>query len=370
MSVPFEPVKFEVKKVGQGSLGIATLDLEKSLNSLSLSMIEQLHLKLTEWEDNSEIFGVLIRGKGKAFCAGGDIRALYESMKSKSTYCDEFFEKEYRLDCSLYSYKKPLIIWAHGITMGGGMGIMQGARYRIVTDSTRMAMPEITIGLIPDVGANHFLRKAAENRGLFFGLSGARIKAADALLLKLADFWLNDSDQENLLEFLSNSNCANQNDFEKNILSFFQTHSKKDEHTEFTIHKNFIDLFLKNTNAQQLGNWALEYYPQNDWEKTIITNIQKACPTSLGLIYALWEKGKSWSIADSFYQEWFVAAQSTRMGDFQEGVRALLIDKDNNPHWNPKTVEDLNPSHINAHFVSPLKDKTNPLQDLIGDLRS
>ena len=367
MSVQFESVKFEVKKAGHGYIGIATLDLEKSLNSLSLYMIEQLHLKLKEWENKSEVFGVLIRGKGKAFCAGGDIRALYESMKSKSAYCDEFFEKEYRLDCSLYSYKKPLVVWAHGITMGGGMGIMQGARYKIVTDSTRMAMPEITIGLIPDVGANNFLRKASDNRGLFLGLSGARIKAADALLLKLADFWLNDSDQEKLLETLSNSNCANQNDFEKNLLSFFQTHSKKDEHSEFTIHKNFIEVFLKNTSAQQLGIWANEYSPQNDWEKTIISNVQKACPTSLGLIYALWEKGTSWSIEESFYQEWFIAAQSTRMGDFQEGVRALLIDKDNSPQWNPKTVEDLTPSHINAHFTSPLEDGTNPLQDLIGD---
>lgn len=363
-------VQFELQKTGEGSLAIATLDLEKALNSLSLSMIEQLHSKLKEWENSSQVFGVLIRGKGKAFCAGGDIRALYQSMKEKSSYCDEFFEKEYRLDCSLYSYKKPLIVWAHGITMGGGMGIMQGARYRIVTDSTRMAMPEITIGLIPDVGANHFLRKAADSRGLFLGLSGARIKAADALLLKLADFWLNDSDQETLLETLKNSGIKNQSEFEHNIKSFFKTHSKKDENTEFASHKNFIDLFLKNKNAAQLMKWASEYIPQNDWEKTILFNIQKACPTSLGLIYALWEKGKTWSIAESFYQEWFVAAQSTRMGDFQEGVRALLIDKDNNPQWNPKTVQDLSEAHIEAHFKSPLPDERNPLEDLLGDSNS
>jgi enoyl-CoA hydratase/carnithine racemase len=168
-------------------------------------------------------------------------------MKEKSSYCDEFFEKEYRLDCSLYSYKKPLIVWAHGITMGGGMGIMQGARYRIVTDSTRMAMPEITIGLVPDVGANHFLRKAADKRGLFLGLSGARIKAADALHMKLADFWLNDSDQETLLETLKNSGIKNQNDLEKNLVNFFKTQSKKDVNSEFDSHKNFIDLFLKNS---------------------------------------------------------------------------------------------------------------------------
>jgi enoyl-CoA hydratase/carnithine racemase len=362
-------VQFELQKTGEGSLAIATLDLEKALNSLSLSMIEQLHSKLKEWESNSQIYGVLIRGKGKAFCAGGDIRALYQGMKEKSPYCDEFFENEYRLDCSLYSYKKPLIVWAHGITMGGGMGIMQGARYRIVTDSTRMAMPEITIGLVPDVGANYFLRKAAENRGLFLGLSGARIKAADALLLKLADFWLNDSDQETLLETLKNSSIKNQSEFEHNLLNFFKANSKKNENTEFTSHKNFIDLFLKNTNAVQLMKWASEYIPQNDWEKIILSNVQKACPTSLGLIYTIWEKGKSWSIAESFYQEWFVAAQSTRMGDFQEGVRALLIDKDNNPQWNPKTVQDLKEAHIEAHFKSPLENSKNPLKDLLGDSR-
>jgi enoyl-CoA hydratase/carnithine racemase len=363
-------VQFELQKSGKGSLAIATLDLEKALNSLSLSMIENLHLKLKEWENNSEVFGVLIRGKGKAFCAGGDIRALYQSMKEKTSYCDEFFEKEYRLDCSLYSYKKPLIVWAHGIAMGGGMGIMQGARYRVVTDSTRMAMPEITIGLIPDVGANYFLRKAADKRGLFLGLSGARIKAADALMLKLADFWLNDTDQELLLKTLKDSSCKNQKDFEETIKSFFKTHGKKDTQTEFTTHKNFIDLFLKNTNASQLMKWATEYIPQNDWEKIILSNVQKACPTSLGLIYAIWEKGKSWSISESFYQEWFVAAQSTRMGDFQEGVRALLVDKDNNPKWNPKSIQDLSDAHIEAHFKSPLENSKNPLEDLLGDDKS
>jgi enoyl-CoA hydratase/carnithine racemase len=153
-------VSFEVLKAGSKQLGVATFNTEKSLNSLTLQMILDLHAKLNEWSSNDQVVGVLIKGQGRAFCAGGDIRALYDSMKDRSSYVQNFFEKEYALDAAIHSYPKPVIVWGHGICMGGGMGVMQGAKYRIATESTRMAMPEITIGLFPDVGASYFLKKS------------------------------------------------------------------------------------------------------------------------------------------------------------------------------------------------------------------
>lgn len=358
-------VNFELVPAGKKQLAIATLNAEKSLNSLTLQMIEELHAKLNEWKTNDAVVGVLIKGQGRAFCAGGDIRALYESMKDRGNYVQNFFEKEYSLDASLYSYPKPIIVWAHGITMGGGMGVMQGAKYRVVTESTRMAMPEITIGLFPDVGGSYFLKKVPNNWGLFMGLSGARIKGAEALQLNLADLYFKDEDLSKLIEASSNFDCTCPTTFAKAFDAWAQKNKQTANGGDVFDHKGFADALVQNKNAKELMSWAKSVQPKDDWEKAILKNITSACPTSLGLIYALWEKAKNWGVKESFYYEWFVASHCGAKGDFLEGVRALLIDKDNQPKWNPATVEALTNDHIESHFVSPRADGKNPLEYLL-----
>lgn len=358
-------LNFELIPAGKKQLAVATLNAEKSLNSLTLQMIEELHAKLTEWKINESVVGVLIKGLGRAFCAGGDIRALYESMKDRGPYVQKFFEKEYSLDASLYSYPKPIIVWAHGITMGGGMGIMQGAKYRVVTESTRMAMPEITIGLFPDVGASYFLKKVPNNWGLFMGLSGARIKGSEAVQLHLADLLFKDEDLTKLLEASSNFDCSCPTTFAKAFEAWAATNKQNAKGGDVFDHKDFANAIVKNTNAIELMSWTQTTVAKDDWEKGILSNIMSACPTSLGLIYALWEKSKTWNVKESFYHEWFVASHCGSKGDFLEGVRALLIDKDNKPRWKPATVQELSKEHIEAHFVSPRADGKNPLEYLI-----
>lgn len=359
-------VNFEVQKTGSKSVGIVTLNAEKSLNSLTLQMIQDIHSKLNDWANNDQIVGVLIKGQGRAFCAGGDIRALYDSMKERCQYVQSFFEKEYALDASLYSYAKPIIVWGHGICMGGGMGVLQGAKFRIATESTRMAMPEITIGLIPDVGASFFLKKVPNNWGLFLGLSGARIKGSEAVQLNLADALVKDDALPQLLNDMTTfeSNCPTS--FAQSFEKWLKTHSLSAEGGDIFSHKEFVGQVLQNKNAQELTTWAKNYTAKDDWEKGILKNILGACPTSLGLIYALEEKSKNWSINESFYNEWHVASQCGAKGDFLEGVRALLIDKDNQPKWKPATVEELTNEHIESHFVSPREDGKNPLEYLIN----
>ncbi|MCR7364817.1 enoyl-CoA hydratase/isomerase family protein, partial [Pseudomonas aeruginosa] len=192
-------------------IGIATLDAEKSLNALSLPMIEALAAKLDAWAEDAGIACVLLRGNGaKAFCAGGDVRKLVDACREQPgevpALARRFFADEYRLDYRIHTYPKPFICWAHGYVMGGGMGLMQGAGIRIVTPSSRLAMPEIGIGLYPDVGASWFLARLPGRLGLFLGLSAAQMNARDALDLDLADRFLLDDQQDALLAGLVQMN--------------------------------------------------------------------------------------------------------------------------------------------------------------------
>lgn len=358
-------VSFELLKVGSKQLGVATLNAEKSLNSLTLQMIQELHAKVTEWATNDQVVGVMIKGQGRAFCAGGDIRALYDSMKERSTYVQNFFEKEYALDAALHSYPKPLIVWGHGICMGGGMGVLQGAKFRIATESTRMAMPEITIGLFPDVGASYFLKKVPNHWGLFMGLSGVRIKGEEAVQLNLADALLKDEELAQLFTELPSFEANCPTSFALSFEKWLNAHKQNATGGDIFTHKEFIGALLQNKSAQELMKWAKNYSAQTEWEKGILKNILGACPTSLAVMYALEEKSKNWTVQESFYHEWCVASHCGAKGDFLEGVRALLIDKDMQPKWNPATVEELTVAHIESHFVSPRSDGKNPLEFLI-----
>ncbi len=198
-------------------IGMATLDAEKSLNALCLPMIEALKaINCDAWtEDDPQIACVVLRGNGaKAFCAGGDVRKLVDACREQPgevpALARRFFADEYRLDYRIHTYPKPFICWAHGYVMGGGMGLMQGAGVRIVTPSSRLAMPEVDIGLYPDVGASWFLARLPGRLGLFLGLSATQMNARDALDLDLADRFLLDDQQDALLAGLVQMNWREQ----------------------------------------------------------------------------------------------------------------------------------------------------------------
>lgn len=192
----------ELTGVDGARIGIATLNAPQTLNALSLPMIEVLDEQLTIWANDPDIVCVLLRGTGpKAFCAGGEVRSLAEACRHHPgevpPLAAHFFAAEYRLDYRLHTYPKPLLCWGHGHVLGGGMGLLQGSSVRIVTPSSRLAMPEISIGLYPDVGASWFLARLPGKLGLFLGLTGAPINARDALDLGLADRLLGKTSKKN-----------------------------------------------------------------------------------------------------------------------------------------------------------------------------
>ena len=194
------PVLFEERSAANGMrFGIATLNAPQTLNGLSLEMVDLLAARLDEWARDPGVALVVLQGAGeKAFCAGGDLHGLYRSMgenQGKSgwsnAYARRFFEHEYRLDYRIHTYPKPVLCWGHGIVMGGGIGLMMGASHRVVSETSRLAMPEVSIGLFPDVGGSWLLNRMPGRIGLFLALTGAHMNTADAFFAGLADFRLN-----------------------------------------------------------------------------------------------------------------------------------------------------------------------------------
>ncbi|KAG9549024.1 hypothetical protein KCV01_g23655, partial [Aureobasidium melanogenum] len=188
-------------------IGIATLNAPKTLNGLSLEMARLLTWRFDAWADDEDIAVVVLQGAGeKAFCAGGDLHGLYRSMRAyreagesdvrRNGYAAEFFEVEYRLDHRIHTYPKPVLCWGHGIVMGGGIGLMSGASHRVVTERSKLAFPEITVGLYPDVGGSALLGRLPRHGGLFLGLTGALLNASDAIAAKLADWQLGEADRD------------------------------------------------------------------------------------------------------------------------------------------------------------------------------
>jgi len=204
------PVQFrELATVSGQRIGVAQLNAEKSLNALTLPMIRLLDPQLQRWAADPGIACVVLHGAGeKAFCAGGDVRSLYKAITDHQGPPPNpdnlaFFSEEYRLDYRIHTYAKPLLVWGSGIVMGGGLGLMAGASHRVVTETSRVAMPEITIGLFPDVGGSYFLSRIADRVGLFLALTGVSINAHDLLHVKLADHFLRAADRDAVFERLA-----------------------------------------------------------------------------------------------------------------------------------------------------------------------
>jgi len=190
-ALPMEAMQNEVLAEVRNHIGHLTLNRPAGLNALTLDMVRNLHRQLDAWAQDSRVHAVVLRGAGeKAFCAGGDIRSLYDSFKSGDTLHEDFFVEEYALDLAIHHYRKPVLALMDGFVLGGGMGLVQGADLRVVTEKSRLAMPEVAIGYFPDVGGSHFLPRVPGELGIYLGVSGVQIRAADALYCGLADWYL------------------------------------------------------------------------------------------------------------------------------------------------------------------------------------
>jgi len=343
-----------------------TLNAEQSLNALTLEMIDLIQPKLDSCKNDDAVAAIVINGSGeKAFCAGGDAVRLYHAMvdNSEPDFPVDFFTREYILDYTIHTYPKPIIGWGGGIVMGGGMGLLNGCSHRIVTETTMMAMPEVAIGLYPDVGGSWFLNKTPGRCGLFIGLTGSRINAADALFLGLADRFLAQAQQVKCIKALTQTTW--QGDFHHVVNRVLRTLENDMQATQKPIesvvrmHFDLIQQLTDHDTTQGIIA-ALEALVTDDkWLQRAQKNAQKSSPLAMHMTYKQLQKTTHFSLKQIFESELALSIQCCRQREFPEGVRALLVDKDNAPDWTFKTVNDVDPSRLNALFVSPWA--TNPL---------
>ncbi|MDO9320097.1 MAG: enoyl-CoA hydratase/isomerase family protein [Pseudomonas sp.] len=352
-------------------IGVATLDATASLNALTLPMIEALSAKLSTWATDPSIVCVVLRGQGpKAFCAGGDVLDLVKACREQPGQVPDlarrFFADEYRLDYLIHNYPKPLLCWAHGYVMGGGMGLMQGAGVRIVTPSSRLAMPEISIGLYPDVGGSWFLARLPGKLGLFLGLTGAHINGRDALDLDLADRLLLDGQQDELIAGLQQLNWQEQPQLQLNSLlkALEQQAMTQQPAAQWLPRRAQLDALLDLSDLPSAWHAVSSLADSPD---PLLVRAARSmlggCPLTAHLVWEQIRRAKYLSLAQVFRMEYAISLNCCRHPEFAEGVRARLIDKNQTPHWHWPDVARISPAEIAAHF-QPAWEGEHPLADL------
>ncbi len=344
------------------SIGWITLNLPKTLNALTLDMAAAALKQLRDWAERPDIACVVLQGEGRAFCAGGDVRRMREGIIANDDYCAQFFELEYRLDHTLHNYPKQVLAWGHGIVMGGGLGLFMGASHRVVTDSTRMAMPEINIGLYPDVGASFFLNQLPQGLGLFLGITGCEWNGADAIALGMADYLLDDGCKDELATLLAKHTWSNNADNNRSMLNqCLQQLPKATPPPQLTPYTEAIATACTGSLQQTLT--ALQSLVINEtWFERALENFNHGCPVTACIVAEQLQRGRGMALADVFRMEWALSMQCMQHPDFPEGVRAQLVDKDKQPHWQFASIDAVPPAYTAEHFLLP--GISNPLDDL------
>jgi len=361
-------------------IGIATLNTPKTLNGLSLEMTRLLANKIEVWANDPKLAVLVLKGAGdKAFCAGGDLHALHHSMVDnqgraaiENQHAGTFFAEEYALDYRLHTFPKPILVWGDGIVMGGGMGLMIGASHRIVTDTSRLAMPEISIGLFPDVGGTWMLNRLPGKTGLFLGLTGAQIGAADALFAGLADYHLTRNLWPALIEQLLTKAWVNsaqqsrlQNDALLDDLLASLASTPAVAVGPLQQHFSLIQRCCVGSDLNRIVAAVLVLTEHTDpWLQRAAKTLAAGSPGSARLTFTLLKRVKHLSLADAYRVEWMAGLMCASHGDFQEGIRALLIDKDKQPKWNPAQLSDATEAWVEKFFTLPFAVEQHPLYRL------
>ncbi len=371
------PVLAETLAAANGYLiGRLTLNAEKTLNAVSLPMITLLADHLTAWARDDRVAMVVLQGAGgKAFCAGGDLHSLYRAMREHrdsarsgdvlgNDYANEFFEREYRLDHQIHTYGKPILCWGHGIVMGGGIGLMAGASHRVATERTRMAMPEAGIGLFPDVGGSWFLNRMPGHAGRFLALTGANIAAADARYVGLADYVLPHACLADVLEALLVQPWSGNQDANHALAGHVLRRAEALQGEQGWMqacplrqHRDVIDDLCGRATADETLAALAALETGDPWLDKAAASSQRASPGALRLAWRMQEAARRLPLADVFRLEYGVALHCAARGDFAEGIRALLIDKDMSPCWLPAGASD-------TFLDSPWNAAAHPLADL------
>ncbi|HEY2447031.1 MAG TPA: enoyl-CoA hydratase/isomerase family protein [Rhizomicrobium sp.] len=328
-----------------GALGLITLNRPRALNALTRAMCVAMREQLQHWKDDREIRTVLVRGAGeRAFCAGGDVRALYESRKTGTSGAVDFYRDEYRLNAAIKHFAKPYVALLHGIVMGGGVGVSVHGSHRLADASAVFAMPETGIGLFPDVGGSYFLPRMPGETGLYVALTGERLKMADLAYAGISTHNVPAAQWDTLIARLSGGD---------DVEGALDGLSHLEESPPLAGKRAEIDrLFAGDTVEAILA--ALDGEGA-EWARSVAATIRTKSPTSLKLTLRQLRQGRSLGFDDCMRMEFRMVNRVIAGHDFYEGVRATIIDKDGAPRWRPEALAEIRDTDVDACFA-PLAD--------------
>jgi enoyl-CoA hydratase len=351
MTAAAQDIRFAVN----GLLGCVVLDRPQALNALTHEMIQALDAQLRIWAKDSAIKGVLIRGRGeKAFCAGGDIRKLYDEGRAGRDYPFRFYRDEYRLNARIFNYPKPFIALVHGFVMGGGVGLSLHGRYRVASEDAQFSMPETGIGLFPDVGGTYLLSRCPGQVGMYLGLSGERLKAADMIYARLADTHVPKARFDELEDKLAGRDISLPGAVD-DVLARFAAAAGE---APLRGRREAIDRCFAGTNVEDmLGALVRE---GSEWSRQTAASLKAKSPTSMKITCAAIRAAAKADFDGCIRMEFRMANRVARGHDFYEGTRAAVIDKDQKPKWRPDRLEAVTPAEVKAYF-EPLPEGDLPL---------
>lgn len=351
----------------EGRIGCITLNRPKALNALSLDMVRSLTEALKAWEKDPQVLAVAVRGTGKegafgAFCAGGDIRFFHQAAHAGDTALGDFFTEEYALNHLIHTYSKPYIAFMDGIVMGGGMGISQGASVRVVTERTKMAMPETNIGLFPDVGGGFFLSRCPGRLGEYLALTGLMLTGPQAVAAKLADIALPSAMLEPIWQKLISSPFENAEAVERWVLA--QAGAMPAE--KLVPQPQIDEVFALPTIADMLGKLESA---TDEWSQKTAQTLRQRSPLMLHVVLEQIRRARQMGLADDLRMERDMVHHCFHLrpvadSETVEGIRALAVDKDHSPKWKPAKVEEVDASEVARFFVSPWPSDHHPLRQL------
>jgi enoyl-CoA hydratase len=332
----------------QGAAGIVTLSRPEVLNAVTHSMVRRLSVQLEKWKTDAAVTRVVIRANGeRAFSAGGDLREVTEQGQTgRQEEALVFFRNEYLLNTAIKRYPKPYVALIDGIVMGGGVGVSVHGSHRVAGDKFAFAMPEVGIGFFPDVGGTWFLPRLRGETGAFCALTGERLKAADAVLAGVANFRVSSNRFPELLEAL----CGN-----VSVDATLAAFAEKVVEGEVTARQGIIDrVFAGNSVEDILAKLDLEAKANQahaEWAGKIAKSMSGKSPTSLRIALEQMRRGKNWSFEECMKAEFRIVSRVLHEPDFYEGVRAVIVDKDNKPQWKPATLAEMSEHSIEKYFA-------------------
>ncbi|XP_050715797.1 3-hydroxyisobutyryl-CoA hydrolase, mitochondrial-like isoform X1 [Eriocheir sinensis] len=337
-----------------GDKGVITLNRPKALNALNHDMIQLIHPRLKEWESTKSM--VIIKGMGeKAFCAGGDVRAIVETAGQPNAIGEYFFRDEYILNCLIGTLHIPYIALIDGITMGGGVGLSVHGQYRVATERTVFAMPETGIGLFPDVGGSHFLPRLGGRLGMFLALTGHRLKGRDVLKAGIATHVCDGARIEELEESLLSLQSPYPEDIAAVLEKFHEesTFNKGEPFSLQSVLPKIQSCFTGASVEEIFGNLEKN---GSEWAEKQLKILKKMSPTSLKVTFEQLERGTHLTLQECLAMEYRIVKRIYKGHDFSEGIRAVLVDRDNNPQWKPKNLEEVTTEVVEEHFA-PLPEE-------------